>query len=40
MKGHIRPRGPGAWEVKYDIGPDPATGSRRIRYVTVPRRQT
>jgi len=28
MKGHIRARGPGAWELKYDIGPDPVTGKR------------
>ena len=21
--GHIRPRGPGAWELKYDVGRDP-----------------
>ena len=33
--GHIRPRGPGAWELKYDIGLDPITGKRRIRYKTV-----
>jgi integrase len=33
--GHIRPRGPGAWELKYDIGRDPITGKRRIRYKTV-----
>jgi hypothetical protein len=35
MKGHVRARGPGAWELKYDIGPDPVTGERRIRYATV-----
>ena len=33
--GHIRARGPGAWELKYDIGRDPITGKRRIRYKTV-----
>lgn len=33
--GHIRPRGPGAWELKYDLGCDPITGKRRIRYATV-----
>jgi hypothetical protein len=33
--GHIRPRGPGAWEPKYDVGRDPVTGKRRIRYKTV-----
>jgi integrase len=35
MSGHIRARGPGAWELKYDIGPDPVTGKRRIRYATA-----
>jgi integrase len=33
--GHIRARGPGAWELKYDLGRDPITGKRRIRYETV-----
>ena len=33
--GHIRPRGPGAWELKYDLGADPISGKRRIRYRTV-----
>jgi integrase len=33
--GHIRPRGPGAWELKYDLGKDPVTGKRRVRYKTV-----
>jgi hypothetical protein len=33
--GHIRPRGPGAWELKYDIGRDPKTGRRITRYKTV-----
>jgi integrase len=32
--GHIRPRGPGAWELKYDIG-RPVTAKRRIRYKTL-----
>ena len=35
MKGHIRARGPGARELNYDIGDDPVTGARRIRYATV-----
>jgi integrase len=34
-KGHIRARGPGAWELKYDIGVDPATGQRMTRFKTV-----
>ena len=33
--GHIRPRGPGAWELKYDAGRDPKTGRRITRYKTV-----
>ena len=33
--GHIRPRGPGAWELKYDIGRDPKTGKRITKYKTV-----
>jgi integrase len=33
--GHIRPRGPGAWELKYDVGRDPKTGRRLTRYKTV-----
>jgi len=33
--GHIRPRSPGAWELKYDVGRDPITGKRRIKYKTV-----
>jgi integrase len=33
--GHIRPRGPRAWELKYDIGRDPKTEKRITRYATV-----
>jgi integrase len=33
--GHIRPRGPGAWELKYDAGRDSKTGRRITRYKTV-----
>jgi hypothetical protein len=33
--GHIRQRGKTSWELKFDAGPDPATGRRRIRYQTV-----
>lgn len=32
MKGHIRARGPGAWELKFDVRSD--TGERKTRYVT------
>jgi integrase len=35
MTGHIRARGKGAWEIKYDTGTDPVTGKRRTRYATV-----
>src|SRR5262245_22604044 len=34
MKGHIRKRGRGTFELKYDIGADPLTGKRRIRYAS------
>ena len=34
-KGHIRARGPGAWELKYDIGVNPVTGRRITKYKTV-----
>jgi integrase len=32
MKGHIRRRGENSWELKFDIGNDPVTGARRVRY--------
>ena len=35
MKGHIRKRGGNSWELKYDIGPDPVAGKRRMRSKTV-----
>ena len=34
-KGHIRQRGPGAWELKYDVGLDPVTGRRVTKTKTV-----
>jgi integrase len=34
-KGHIRARGPGAWELKYDVGANLATGQRITKYKTV-----
>jgi hypothetical protein len=33
--GHIRARGPNAWELKYDVGRDPRTGRRITKYTTV-----
>ncbi len=33
--GHIRERSPGAFEIRYALGTDPATGRRRIATVTV-----
>lgn len=34
MSGHIRRRGERSWELKFDLGRDPITGKRRIRYVS------
>ena len=35
MTGHIRQRGKNSWELKFESGPrDPATGRRKIQYVT------
>jgi integrase len=33
--GHIRERSPGAWELRYSLGTDPATGKRRTVTTTV-----
>src|SRR5271166_5611509 len=33
--GHIRERSPGAFEIRYTLGIDPATGRRRIATATV-----
>jgi integrase len=32
MTGHIRQRGENSWELKFDLGRDPATGKRASRY--------
>ena len=32
MKGHMRQRGAESWELKFDLGRDPATGKRRTEY--------
>jgi integrase len=34
VTGHVRRRGKASWELKFDDGRDPATGERRIRYVS------
>jgi integrase len=34
MSGHIHRRGKNSWRLKFDIGADPLTGARRIRYHT------
>lgn len=34
-KGHIRQRGPNAWELKYDTGVDPVSGKRITKFKTV-----
>jgi integrase len=33
MTSHVRRRGERSWEIKFDLGADPLTGKRRIRYV-------
>ena len=33
-QGHIRQRGPRSWELKFDLGRDPASGKRLSRYAT------
>ncbi|MCZ6666655.1 MAG: site-specific integrase [Gammaproteobacteria bacterium] len=33
--GNITRRGKGSWRLKYDLPPDPKTGERRTRYLTV-----
>jgi hypothetical protein len=35
MRGHIRQRSIGSWEIRYDFGTDPATGKRRVATSTV-----
>ena len=35
MRGNITRRGKSSWRLKFDGDPDPVTGKRRIRYVTV-----
>lgn len=34
MSGHLRRRGERSWELKFDVGNDPLTGQRRIRYAS------
>src|ERR1051325_3322419 len=33
--GHIRERSPGAWEIRYSLGTDPANGKRKIATATI-----
>jgi integrase len=35
MKGSIRQRGKQSWQLRYDVGLDPATGERRTHQITV-----
>ena len=35
MKGHIRQRAKGSWEITIDIGTDPSTGSRQRHFETI-----
>src|SRR5262245_28850136 len=32
--GHIRRRGKNSWELKFDVGADPLSGKRRLRYAS------
>ena len=32
MTGHVRRRGERSWEIKFDLGTDPATGRRKTKY--------
>jgi integrase len=34
MRGHIRQRGKGTWELKFDLGRDPLNGKRQSRFVS------
>ncbi len=34
MKGQIRRRGERSWELRFDLGADPGTGRRRLRYAS------
>ena len=34
MSGHIRRRGERSWELKFDLGRDPITGKRHVRYIS------
>lgn len=35
MNGHLRQRGKGSWELKFDLGRDPLTGKRITKYRSV-----
>jgi integrase len=35
MRGNITRRGKSSWRIKFDVEPDPLTGARRVRTVTV-----
>jgi len=35
MKGHLRQRSPGSWELRYSLGRDPTTGKRRVVTSTI-----
>lgn len=34
MSGHVRKRGEKSWELKFDLGTDPVSGKRIVRYVS------
>lgn len=35
MRGNITRRGKASWRIKFDVEPDPVTGARRCRHVTI-----
>ena len=35
MRGHIRKRSKGSWEIAIDVGKDPSTGRRQQHFETV-----
>ncbi len=40
MKGHVRQRTKGSWEICVDVGPDPTSGKRKRHFETVRGRKT
>jgi hypothetical protein len=34
VSGHVRRRGKRSWELKFDVGSDPVSGKRQVRYLS------